>query len=209
MASSGLVTTTALLEDLRDAANQEVWEQFDRRYRPILVAIALRLDLGPEDAADAAQEALMRFVRGYRAGSYDRSRGSLRGWLIGIARNCIRDIQSQRARGPASPGATRMAELPDAFRMTQVWDQQQRRIVLDQALQQLRASRRLGAGALRAFEMVVLERRAAPDVAAELGMTLNDVYLAKHRCLRRLRSLLARLERSYSLDAEDGSGAAP
>jgi RNA polymerase sigma-70 factor (ECF subfamily) len=199
-------TTTALLEDLTDPAKQAVWEQFDGRYRPILVGVARRLGLTQEDAADAAQEALLRFVRAYRAGAYDRSRGSLRAWLLAIARNCVRDIQAQRARRAERFGASQMADLPDERRMTQLWDQQQRRIMLQEALATLRASSRLGPATLRAFEMLVLERRPASNVAEELGMTLNDVYLAKHRCLKRMRSLLTRLQRSYSLDAPPQEG---
>lgn len=194
-------TTTALLQDLGDPSKQAVWEEFDERYRPVLVGVGLRLGLSREDAADAAQEALLRFVKGYRAGAYDRSRGRLRSWLIGIARNCVRDVHAQRVRRRERHGASQIAELPDERRMTLIWDEQQRRVMLEKALAELRASPRLGAPALQAFEMTALERRSAPDVAAELGLSLNDVYLAKHRCLRRLRSILTELDKAYSLDA--------
>ena len=37
------------------------------------------------------------------------------------------------------------------------------------------------------------------DVAGDLGMTANDVYLAKHRCLARLREIVAQLDELYEL----------
>ena len=43
--------TTALLEALLDPADDEIWQDFDRRYRPILIAFARRLGLPDEDAA--------------------------------------------------------------------------------------------------------------------------------------------------------------
>ena len=96
-------TTTALLEALLDPADDEVWQDFDRRYRPILIAFAQRLGLPDEDAA---QDTLTRFVRSYREGKYDRDRGRLRSWIIGIARHCIYDIHQHRATNPKRGGNT-------------------------------------------------------------------------------------------------------
>lgn len=45
-----------------------------------------------------------------------------------------------------------------------------------------------------AFREVVIEQRKPADVAAELGITLNAVYLAKSRILRRLREELGDAE---------------
>lgn len=55
-------TTTALLDGLVDPANAEVWDEFDRRYRPIIVGFAARLGLADADAADVAQDVLTRFL---------------------------------------------------------------------------------------------------------------------------------------------------
>ncbi|HQU44691.1 MAG: hypothetical protein B7Z73_06850, partial [Planctomycetia bacterium 21-64-5] len=41
-----------------------------------------------------------------------------------------------------------------------------------------------------AFRATVLDDRAAGEVAAELGLTANAVYLARNRVLRRLREEL-------------------
>jgi len=39
-------TTTKLLEELKDEANADAWNEFDTRYRPILIGFARRLGLG-------------------------------------------------------------------------------------------------------------------------------------------------------------------
>ena len=101
-------TTTALLDDLADPANEAVWHDFDARYRPVLVGFGRRLGLGAEDAADAAQDALARFVRSYREGRYDRGRGRLSSWIIGIARNCIVDQMRTRAARHEERGISAM-----------------------------------------------------------------------------------------------------
>lgn len=194
-------TTTAMLDDLLDPANEQVWQQFDTRYRPILLAFALRLGLQPEDAADAAQETLRRFVASYRDGKYRRERGRLRSWLVGIARHCILDLQQQAASRRERPGLTAIGRLPDEEQLTTIWDDEHEREVLRQALFALRAETKLDEKTVRAFEQTALAQRRPADVAAELGLTLNDVYLAKHRCLRRLRSIVEEMNRAYEIDA--------
>ncbi len=79
-------TTTALLDDLLDSANEGAWVGFDARYRPVLIGFARQLGLRADDAADIAQEALTKFVRAYQQGQYRRERGRLSSWLITIAR---------------------------------------------------------------------------------------------------------------------------
>jgi hypothetical protein len=44
-------------------------------------------------------------------------------------------------------------------------------------------------GTFRAFERVALDQVPAADVARELGMTRNAVFLAKHRVVKRIRAL--------------------
>ena len=187
-------TTTALLQDLRDPANEAVWRGFDARYRPVLVALARRFGLGNEDAADTAQEALVQFVRSYRAGNYERGRGRLSSWIMGIARNCIIDQQRARAARREQRGISALAELPGDDCWAEIWDAECDREVLRQAVQVLHTETRIDAETIRAFELLAFHQLAPSQAAAELGMTLNEVYLAKHRCLKRLRRIVATLQ---------------
>ena len=72
--------------------------------------------------------------------------------------------------------------------------------LLRQSLDELRQQTKTDAGTIRAFEMLALDGRRPADVAAEMSITLNDVYLAKHRCLKRLRAILTRLEQVYEIN---------
>ena len=191
-------TTTALLEALLDPSDDEVWRDFDRRYRPILVAFARRLGLPAEDAADAAQDTLTRFVRSYRDGKYDRGRGRLRSWIIGIARHCIYDIHQRRATDPKR-GMSAISELPDETTLNAMWDEECEHEILRQGISELRQQTRTEEGTIRAFEMLAFDGRTPADIAEELNISLNDVYLAKHRCLKRLREILSHLKHLYEV----------
>lgn len=194
-------TTTTLLHDLGDPANQHVWIEFDGRFRPILHALGRRMGLADADAADAAQESLAEFVRAYRQGKYDRDRGRLSSWLIGIARHCIADIYEQRDGARAVAGQSAIDALPDDQHMSMIWDEECRREILHRALQQLREETRTSPQTLEAFELVAIQQQSPAQAALQLGVEVNDIYLAKHRCLKRLRAIIAEMTIAFEVGA--------
>ena len=92
-----------------------------------------------------------------------------------------------------------IVDLPDRAALTRMWDEQCQQELLRQGLDELRQQTKTDAGTIRAFEMLALDGRRPADVAAELSITLNDVYLAKHRCLKRLRAILTQLEQLFEI----------
>lgn len=188
------VTTTLLLENLRDA-DEAAWEQFIGRFRAPIVRFACDLGLAADEAEDVAQETLMDFVRAYRSGQYDREKGRLSAWLFGIAHRRVRHAWRKRADQRQVAGAERTAfwdNLPDEEVTRQSWDASWEEMVLDQCLQQVRAE--VESSTIRAFELFALQGRPAADVAGELGMSRNAVFIAKHRVMKRVLELRRQFE---------------
>lgn len=190
-------TTTAILDALADVANTQAWVQFDARYRPILIAFGHRLGLNRNDAEEVAQEALSRFVVAYQNGRYDRERGRLHSWLIGIARHCILDLRT--GRPTPAPAGSMLDRLPTERAMTVLLEAECEREILRLSLARLRATTQTEEKTIRAFELL-LSRCTPTTVAAQLGMSVDEVYVAKHRCLRRLRPIVAEIEGEYELE---------
>jgi RNA polymerase sigma-70 factor (ECF subfamily) len=190
-------TTTMLLEGLHDEANAEAWEEFDRRFRPIIVGFAMKLGLREADAADAAQETLARFVSEYRQGRYDRSRGRLRSWLMSLARSRIADLRRRQARRRESRGESAIIDLPNDAAMAQIWEEEQQRSMLRRALDALRETTRTSEKTIQAFELLVVNGLPVDAVAVQLSMSAQDVYLAKSRVAQRLRQILSDLAAAY------------
>jgi RNA polymerase sigma-70 factor, ECF subfamily len=189
-------TTTQLLNSLLEPDNQDVWHQFDARYRPVLEGFARTLGLSDEDASEAAQVTLAQFASDYRAGRYDRDRGRLSSYLMGIARNRITDIARVRQRN-AHLGDTVLSSVPDDVTVTQAWATSQRRVVFSRALDMLMRDTRLGADTIKAFEYCAI-RNVAPEVAAqECGMSVAQVYVAKNRAIKKLRELVAEITMEF------------
>lgn len=91
-------TTRYLLQGIVDPSNRSQWLAFDDRYRPIIEGFARRLGLNEHEASDVAQDTLLRFMKDFRLGKYDPTRGRLRSWLISIAKNRITDTKASQAK---------------------------------------------------------------------------------------------------------------
>lgn len=195
-------TSTQFLEDLRNPRNARAWSAFDARYRPVLTAMGRRLGMSGDDAAELAQRTLIEFARAYAAGKYDRSKGRLSSWLIGMSRRVASGMRRSRAVHAAGAGDSRIAELPDDPELTRLWVEERQRAVMDQAIARLRAATRAEERSLKAFELAVLRGMPVEHVAAECGMTLDAVYVIKHRLTRRLRELVAEI----TSDFDEGRG---
>lgn len=194
------ITTTLLLEQLRDESNQTAWRSFDERFREVLFGAARSMGLGEADAADVAQETLFQSVRDYRAGKYDRSRGRLSSWIISIAHHRIADLLRRLGRDKCTAGDTTMRELPAVETVASAWEAALRDSLFRRAWDMLLAEQRFSAGNTRAFELVVI-RGVPPETAAEeCGISVDQVYVARSRVSSRLREIVSALSAAY----EDG-----
>ncbi len=199
MSESNLwITTTAMLKALHDPSNQTIWASFDARYRPLVLALARKLGLQDEDAADVTQQTLAEFVRAYRAGQYDRTRGRLAGWIIGIARNQVSDARRAHKRRRERRGCSALANLPTDEELGRVWEAERQRVVRDLAWQELRSGSRTQEKTLRAFELFTLQELPVERVAAECGISTDEVYRIKYRITNRLREIVQRLTDAYA-----------
>lgn len=194
-------TTTALLNNLHEADNEAAWREFDERYRPILIGFSRRLGLPDADAVDVAQETMVQFIKEYREGKYDRERGRLRSWLLGIARFRVAGIYRKRATSRVSRGESAIVDMPREDEIEEAWDTERRMTILRAALEQLKNTTKIADKTVRAFEMVALQQQPVAQVAVELEISENDVYLAKSRVAAKLREIVAALESLYDEDA--------
>jgi RNA polymerase sigma-70 factor (ECF subfamily) len=193
------VTTSTLLSALCESRDDAAWATIDARYRPVVLRLARRFGLNTEDAADVAQETLAEFFRDLRAGKYARERGRLRAWLLGIARHRVLDELRRRAQR-FHLGDACIAALPDDAELTRLWDLEAERVLLERALGELERGTKVSPRTCAAFRLHVLEEQPPELVARTLGIAVRSVYLAKHRCLGRLREILAQLRAAYELD---------
>ena len=181
-------TPPSLLDQLRRPDDQRAWRRFVDLYTPLLFYWARRIGLQEPDAADLVQEVFALLVRRLPEFIYDKERQGFRAWLRTVLMNKWREIQ-RRPGLPTTDGAMPEAEAADAVA----------------ELAEVEFQRRLAVRALRLMQAEFQPTtwtacwqhaavgRPAAEVAAELGISVNAVYLATSRVLRRLRQELAGL----------------
>jgi RNA polymerase sigma-70 factor (ECF subfamily) len=177
-----------------------VWVGFDARYRPIVEGVARRLGLPHEDAADVAQETLSVFVRDYRRGLYQRGKGRLRTWIMTIARNRAIDLLRARKRVPGAQGDTAFLDIPSEMAAQTAWETEEERAILEAAYAELRQTSRADPTTLRVFDLTAIQGFSIEAAGAECGLTGEQVRLAKHRTMNRLREIVDRLTMAYTTD---------
>lgn len=191
--SSASLSTTLLVR-LRDQ-EPEAWERLTRVFGPLAYGWCRRAGLAPPDAADVTQEIFRSVSIGLPRFRRDRPGDTFRGWLATIAQNRIRDHFRRQADRPAAQGGTGFHELlqnvPNPAESS--FDgsdsaELERRGVLRRSLDCVRAE--FEATTWAAFWRTTVDGALPNDVAAELGVSLNAVYKAKSRVLRRLREEL-------------------
>ena len=117
MGEAGFDTTSiTLLARLRtDPRSPTAWEEFVRRYGPLLKAYCENWGLQEADAQDVTQAVLLKLVEKLREFQYDATR-SFRAWLKTVTRNVVADeVRRNRASRGAGGGAVeRMLESAEA-----------------------------------------------------------------------------------------------
>ncbi len=122
--------------------------------------------------------------------------GAFRAWLRLITVHRLRAYWEKRNARPAAAGGPcqheALAQLADpTSELSQAWDEEHDRHVTKTLLQSIRLE--FQPATWQAFERQVQHGQTASQVAAELGLSVNAVLIAKSRVLKRLREKAAGL----------------
>ena len=168
-----------LVDDLETAFGRGDEDALRRAYDEYgrLVYTLCRRTLGGDAAADATQEV---FVAAWqRRGQFDPDRGSLAGWLVGIARNKVIDLLRAQSRRPnvVSDGVDGSEPSPNSAGVEDLAD----RLLLADALSTLPERSR------RVLELAFYDDLTHPEIAARTALPLGTVKSDIRRGLSRLR----------------------
>jgi RNA polymerase sigma-70 factor (ECF subfamily) len=163
--------------DGTQGAVRAAWE----RYGTLVHTFCVRALFDRDAAADCVQET---FVSAWRSRDrFDPSRGSLAGWLMGIARHRVHDAYRVQARTP-QPSAI---DLDDDFPTTQAGNDHGalvERLLLADALATL------GERPRQVLQLAFYGGLSQTEVAERMNLPLGTVKSDMRRALTRLRNVL-------------------
>jgi RNA polymerase sigma-70 factor (ECF subfamily) len=181
-------TPASLLERLRQPDNKEAWDRFVDLYTPLLYFWTCRMGLQAQDAADLVQDVFAVLLQKLPEFSYDPGR-SFRAWLRTLTINRWRDALRRKAAALRGGTPDRLDEVAVPDHAQTIWETEYRQQVVGRALEIMQSD--FQPTTWQACLAVIVDGKSAETVAAELGLTVEAVYAARSRVLRRLRHELA------------------
>ena len=192
-------TSKSLLQRLRSLKDEKAWSLFHELYSPWIHGWAMRAGLQRSDADELVQEVMAKLVKALPKFEYESEKGLFRGWLKTVFRNQLRIFWRRKkpvpigAGGDSNSGDNVLDQLADPNSgLSQLWNDEHERYIARRSMELVEPE--FEAKTWRAFWCVVVEDRDPEEVAAELGMTRNNVYQAKRRVLLRVREMRAELD---------------
>jgi RNA polymerase sigma factor (sigma-70 family) len=183
-------TSTTLLKRLRDSPRDpEAWEQFVRKYRPMILDWCRAWGVQAADAEDVAQAVLSKLLDLLPGFEYDPTR-RFRAWLRTVTQRVSIDrASSRRTDATGSPGVRESLENLEARvdlerRLAEAFDLE----LLDLALERVRG--RVAESTWEAFRLTAVEGLSGADAARRLGIPVSQVFVAKHRVRKLLRQVV-------------------
>jgi len=156
---------------------------FDRlvvEHIPAMLRLAIRLCGDPHLAEDIAQEALLRAAKGWKS---FRGDSKFTTWLFAIVINAARDAVSAKPQAEAIDDATIASDNAGPLLAA---EGEELGVIVARCIGQLPARQR---------EVLVLssyEGLSAPDIAAAVGISEQNVRTTLHLARERIRSMLTR-----------------
>ncbi len=189
-------TSLSLLDRVRGDVTDEAWRRMADIYSPLLHASLSRYEVQAADAEDLVQDVLLTVSRELPKFQHSGRAGAFRCWLRTILVHRLRNFWRSRHYRPLVAGCSTWAEwieqlADDSSNASREWNLEHDRHVLVQLLELTRS--RFEPQTWDAFYRQVFDGQRADHVAAELGLSLNSVYVARSRVLSALRSEAAGL----------------
>ena len=184
-------TRLSILLRVRNLGDSESWREFYSIYRPLIFGYLRGLGLKEFDANDLTQEVFCRLMKILPTFELDRKRARFRSYLWRLTYSMLIDwVRRNKVRGRAEEKWVRHIREAEQHQLEVVFILRHRERILEVVLPQVRAT--TSATSWTCFEQRLLRGRPAGEIAAELGITANVVYVYASRVLKEVRRPLRR-----------------
>jgi RNA polymerase sigma-70 factor (ECF subfamily) len=182
-------TPLSLLERLRQHPDEAGWRRLVELYTPFLRGWLRAHAAPPDEVDDLVQEVLGVLVRELPRFVHSGRLGAFRSWLRQVAAHRLGALWRARRRRPAPVGgdfAEALARLEDPDSpLSRAWDMEHDHHLVRRLQELVRGD--FQPATWQAFRGLVFDGLEPAVVAAQLGLSINAVLIARSRVLRRLR----------------------
>ena len=196
-------TRATLIRRLKNWQDQSSWQDFFDTYWRLIYGVARKGGLTEAEAQDVVQETMIAVAKHMPTFEYNPAIGSFKGWLLNMTRWRITD--QLRKRGPAFAAGRSLPEDtatgthtmdrvidPASPALDVLWNTEWEKNLLDAALAKVK--RRLDPQKYQIFDLYMNKAWPPEKVAAAFGISVDQVYMAKHRTTEMIKEEVKRLE---------------
>ncbi|MEM6910392.1 MAG: sigma-70 family RNA polymerase sigma factor [Verrucomicrobiota bacterium] len=195
-------TRKSLIARLINWGDQKTWDEFYRTYWKLIYSVAIKSGLRNEEAFDVVQETILSVAKQSKEQKFDPEAGSFKSWLMNMTRWRIGDQFRKRKKDTAMMGLPgdddrrtdaldRMAD-PAGDVLDRLWDIEWKSHIAEIALERVKA--RVSPKQFQVYHCHVVRGWEPKKVSKDLGVSMAQVYLAKHRVGGQVKKELAQLE---------------
>ena len=188
-------TRFTILEKLKVGC-QVGWSDFESIYRPLIMLRGRDRGISSHELDDLVQQVLLNLFKSDTVYKYDKSKGRFRDYLkTVIDRRAFDLIRKHKDREKSFDELEDKGVLisSDDYEKSEVrWNREWHKSLIEQANALRRPEVSPATG--DAFHMTVIENLPGDVVAQKLNISLESVYVAKHRFIKRLKPILKRLK---------------
>lgn len=198
-------THASLIARLKDWQDQSSWNEFFETYWKLIYGVARKSGMTDAEAQDVVQETMVSVVKHMPGFTYDPAVGSFKAWLLNMTR--WRIIDQIRKRPPdalhhpqsdgTGTGTIERAIDPEGNGLDQEWDAEWEKNLLEAAVASVK--RKLDPQKYQIFDFYVNKEWPPEKVAERFQISVDQVYLAKHRITELIKAEVARLEKKNPL----------
>jgi len=197
-------TRKSLIARLDNWEDQRTWDDFYQTYWRLIYAVAMKSGLRSEEAFDCVQETILSIAKQSKKKMYDPEQGSFKTWLMNMTRWRINDQFRKRKKDTAMSGGFEdesdrktavidRVEDPNGEVLDRLWEVEWKQNIADAALAKVKAQ--VSPKQYQIFDSYVVKQLEARQVQDMLGVSMAQIYLAKHRVGSVLKKELAKLEK--------------
>lgn len=193
-------TRRSLIARLQNWEDRRSWDEFYRTYWRLIYSVATKAGLRDDEAWDTVQETILSIAKQSKEKGYDPQKGSFKQWLWNLTRWRIADTLRNRTPETAptnleentyTPTAEELPDLSNEF--DSIWEKEWQRNLIKAATE--RVKMQVKPLHFQIFDYSILRGMGTLEVRRKLGVSIAQIYLARHRVSSMLKKEIEELRK--------------
>jgi len=199
--SPGLIPTRAsLLKRLPNLEDQASWNEFFNIYWKLIYGVARKAGLTDVEAQDVVQETMVSVIKHIPTFKYDPAIGTFKAWLLNMTRWRILDqlrkrlpVSNKKSKDDSTVRTSMLEKVidPKSEDLNTAWNKDWEQTLFEGA--RAKVKKRVDPQKYQIFDCYVRKEWPAEKVATIFGVSVEQVYMVKHRVMEMIRDEVKRM----------------